>query len=469
MRLLFWQLFHAYTIYCCFIDLDAGSLWAEGASLSSTRSPIRVAEISGGGTKELSRFPSFEYHDARLCVESVPLDRISREFDTPCYVYSRSALITAYREFDTAFAERDHLVCYAVKANPSLAILNLFANLGSGFDIVSDGELQRVLKAGGDPQKIVFSGVGKRSDEMRAALAVNILCFNVESEAELGVLNHVASEMDKIAPVSLRVNPDVDARTHSYISTGLKENKFGIPFNEAEKLYTCGKNLTNVRIIGLDCHIGSQLTELTPFSEACRKMLSLLDRLEAKKLQIEHLDLGGGLGIRYSGENPPSAQNYVAALCADIGHRTQRILIEPGRSLVGNAGLLLTRVEYIKHTSHRDFAIVDAAMNDLIRPALYDAYHEILPVIINSNNIKTYQIVGPVCETVDFLGHDRELALAKGDLLAVMSAGAYGMSMSSNYNSRPRAAEVMVDGDHIHLIRERESAEQLMAHERILP
>lgn len=417
----------------------------------------------------MSGFPFFKYNDATLCVESVPLDQIYREFGTPCYVYSHAALTNAYREFDTAFAARDHLVCYAVKANPSLAILNLFARLGSGFDIVSGGELQRVLKAGGDPQKIVFSGVGKRSDEIRAALAANILCFNVESEAELRVLNHIANEMDKIAPVSLRVNPDVDARTHPYISTGLKENKFGIPFSEAEQLYFSGEKLTNIRITGLDFHIGSQLTELAPFTEACGKILGLLDCLEARKLQIEHLDFGGGLGIRYFGENPPSIQNYVAALCADIGHRTQRILIEPGRSLVGNAGLLLTRVEYLKHTSHRDFAIVDAAMNDLIRPALYDAYHEILPVIVNGHSVKTYQIVGPVCETGDFLGYDRKLALSQGDLLAVMSAGAYGMSMSSNYNSRPRAAEVMVDGDNIYLIQERESVEQLFANERILP
>ncbi|MEE8327410.1 MAG: diaminopimelate decarboxylase [Nitrosomonadaceae bacterium] len=417
----------------------------------------------------MSGFPFLKYLDATLFVESVSLDQISREFGTPCYVYSRAALTNAYRELDAAFAERNHLLCYAVKANPSLAILDLFARLGSGFDIVSGGELRRVLKVGGDPQKIVFSGVGKSSDEIRAALSVNILCFNVESEAELRVLNQIAKEMDKIAPVSLRVNPDVDAKTHPYISTGLKENKFGIPFNEAEKLYFSGEKYTNISMNGLDFHIGSQLTELAPFSEACEKMIGLLDRLEEKKLQIDHLDFGGGLGIRYSEENPPSTQNYVAALCADLGHRTQRILIEPGRSLVGNAGLLLTRVQYLKHTSHRDFAIVDAAMNDLVRPALYDAYHEILPVTINGQNTKTYQIVGPVCETGDFLGHDRKLALSQGDLLAVMSAGAYGMSMSSNYNSRPRAAEVMVDGDNIHLIRERESIEQLFANERVLP
>ncbi len=417
----------------------------------------------------MSGFPFLKYRGDKLFVESVSLDQISQEFGTPCYVYSRAALTNAYRELDAAFAERNHLLCYAVKANSSLAILDLFARLGSGFDIVSEGELRRVLKVGGDPQKIVFSGVGKSADEMRAALLANILCFNVESEAELILLNKIAKEMDKIAPVSMRVNPDVDAKTHPYISTGLKENKFGVPFNEAEKLYFSGENLTNIRMTGLDFHIGSQLTELSPFSEACEKVLGLLDRLEDKKLKIDHLDFGGGLGIRYSEENPPSAQNYVAALCENLGDRTQRILIEPGRSLVGNAGLLLTRVEYLKHTSYRDFAIVDAAMNDLLRPALYDAYHEILPVTTNERNTKNYQIVGPVCETGDFLGHNRSLALSQGDLLAVMSAGAYGMSMSSNYNSRPRVAEVMVDGDSIHLIRERESIEQLFANERVLP
>ncbi len=417
----------------------------------------------------MSGFPFFKYHDATFFVESVSLEKISQEFGTPCYVYSQAAFTNAYRDLDAAFAGRNHLICYAVKANPNLAILNLFARLGSGFDIVSGGELRRVLKAGGDPQKIVFSGVGKSSDEIRAALSENIFCFNVESEAELITLNQIAKEMDRVASVSLRVNPDVDAKTHPYISTGLKENKFGIPFDEAERLYFSVGKLTNIRMTGLDFHIGSQLTELAPFSEACKKAIDLLDRLEDKKLQIDHLDFGGGLGIRYSEENPPSIQSYVAALCADLGHRTQRILIEPGRSLVGNAGLLLTRIEYLKHTPCRDFAIVDAAMNDLIRPALYDAYHEILPVTMNGQNTKTYQIVGPVCETGDFLGYDRKLSLSQADLLAVMSAGAYGMSMSSNYNSRPRAAEVMVDGDNVHIIRERESIEQLFANERVLP
>jgi diaminopimelate decarboxylase len=418
----------------------------------------------------VSHSAPFNYRNAKLYCESVQLDFIAREFGTPCYVYSRAALVAAFAEFDIAFAGRDHLVCYAVKANSNLAILNLFAGLGSGFDIVSGGELHRVLKAGGDPGKVVFSGVGKRPDEMRVALAAGILCFNVESTAELKVLNQVARDMNKIAPVSLRVNPDVDAKTHPYISTGLKENKFGIPFEEAETVYVYAQSLTNIRVTGLDCHIGSQLTELDPFVAACGKMLGLLDRLESRGLRIDHLDLGGGLGISYSRETPPLAREYVAALSGCVGRRKQRVLIEPGRALVGNAGLLLTRVEYLKHTPHRDFAIVDAAMNDLMRPALYDAYHEILPVIAaNADNAIPYQVVGPVCETGDFLGHDRNLALSEGDLLAIMSAGAYGMSMSSNYNTRPRAAEVMVDGDQCHLIRERESLEQLTAQERILP
>lgn len=418
----------------------------------------------------MSGFPWFDYRRGRLHAESVALEHIAREFGTPCYVYSRAAIVAAYREFDAAFEERDHLVCYAVKANPNLAILNLLARLGSGFDIVSGGELQRVLKAGGEPQKIVFSGVGKQAGEMRAALAAGILSFNVESEAELMALDRVAGETGRTAPVSLRVNPDVDANTHPYISTGLKENKFGIPFGEAEELYARARRLPNLRITGLDCHIGSQLTGLAPFAEASGKMLGLLTRLEALGLPIEHLDLGGGLGIRYSDETPPAVREYVAALCATTkGHSRHRILIEPGRALIGNAGVLLTRIEYLKHTPHRNFAIVDGAMNDLIRPALYDAYHEILPVMRNRRRGKIYQIVGPVCETGDFLGRDRKLPLSQDDLLAVMSAGAYGMSMSSNYNSRPRAAEVMVDGDRACLVRRRESVEQLFADESMLP
>lgn len=416
----------------------------------------------------MSGFPEVSYRNHELFVESVSLRQIADEFGTPCYVYSRAALTKAYQEFDAAFANRDHLICYAVKANSNIAILNLFAQLGSGFDIVSGGELQRVIKAGGDPGKIVFSGVGKNAYEMRMALDADILCFNVESEAELATLNQLAKELDKTAPVSLRVNPDVDAKTHPYISTGLKENKFGVPASEAERIYQSAHLYPNIRFTGLDCHIGSQLTELEPFMQASNKMLNLLDTLQSQGLEIEHLDLGGGLGIRYTNETPPSIKDYVAALCASTGHVKQRLLIEPGRSLVGNSGILLTRVEYLKHTSARNFAIVDAAMNDLMRPALYDAYHDIIPVNNNNGNIKNYQVVGPVCETGDFLGHDRKLGLVDGDLLAVMSAGAYGMSMSSNYNTRPRAIEIMVDRDTVHVIRQRETIDQLIAGEQIL-
>ena len=416
----------------------------------------------------MSGFAEFNYHDNELFVESVPLKQIADEFGTPCYVYSRSALTKAYQEFDTSFANRDHLICYAVKANSNIAILNLFAQLGSGFDIVSGGELQRVIKAGGDPGKTVFSGVGKNANEMRMALDANILCFNVESEAELVTLNQIAKDMGKIASVSLRVNPDVDAKTHPYISTGLKENKFGVPASEAERIYRSAHLYAHVCFTGLDCHIGSQLTALEPFMQTSSKMLNLLDTLQSQGLEIKHLDLGGGLGIRYANETPPSIKDYVSMLCASTHQIKQRLLIEPGRSLVGNSGILLTRIEYLKHTAARNFAIVDAAMNDLMRPALYDAYHEILPVRKNNGEINSYQIVGPVCETGDFLGHDRKLGLIGGDLLAIMSAGAYGMSMSSNYNTRPRAAEVMVDKDSIHIIRQRETIDQLIAGEQIL-
>lgn len=416
----------------------------------------------------MSRFSSFNYHDDQLFAEEVPLTEIAAEFGTPCYIYSSAAIHTAYRSFTHAFGQRDHLICYAVKANSNIAILNLLARLGSGFDIVSGGELQRVLKAGGNPQKTVFSGVGKTSEEIRKALATNILCFNVESEMELMAVNEIAGQMGKIAPVSLRVNPDVDANTHPYISTGMKENKFGIPAAKAEQIYSLAQQLPHIHVSGLDCHIGSQLTEIAPFTEAAHKMLDLLARLQAAGISsIKHLDLGGGLGIRYSQETPPAIEEYVKALCAATANHPQQLIIEPGRSMVGNAGLLLTRVHYLKHTPHRNFAIVDAAMNDMLRPALYQAYHSILPVSRQTGESKTYQVVGPVCETGDFLGHDRNLALKKDDLLAVMSAGAYGMSMSSNYNTRPRAAEVMVDGSSVHLIRARETVEDLYALEKL--
>lgn len=414
-------------------------------------------------------FPQFKYHQGSLYAEAVPLETIANKFGTPCYVYSRAALTATYHAFEQAFAEDPFLICYAVKANSNLAILNLLARLGSGFDIVSGGELLRVTKAGGDPKKTVFSGVGKMADEMRMALAAEILCFNVESIAELQLLDQIAAAMNKIAPVSLRVNPDVDAKTHPYISTGLKENKFGIPVDEAEQIYLSADQFPHVQFIGLDCHIGSQLTELAPFVAAAEKLAKLLQLLLSKGIQISHLDLGGGLGIRYANDTPPSIHAYVNALRKTVKLTNQQLLIEPGRSMIGNAGLLLTRTAYIKHTPDRHFAIVDAAMNDLMRPSLYNAYHEILPVLKRNTTANNYQVVGPVCETGDFLGHDRKLSLQAEDLLAVMSAGAYGMSMSSNYNSRPRVAEVMVDGDTVHLIRARETIDQMTASETILP
>lgn len=423
----------------------------------------------------------FSYREDALYAEQVALQQIAHQFGTPCYVYSRAALETAYRAFEQALASRDHLICYAVKANPNLAILNLLARMGAGFDIVSGGELQRVLAAGGAAQKVVFSGVGKREDEMRQALQAGILCFNVESAAELERLNRVAGEMGKIAPVSLRVNPDVDARTHPYVSTGLKQNKFGIAYDQALPLYRRAVGLAHVRITGIDCHIGSQLTEVSPFVAAAEKVLALVDALAAEGIRLEHIDLGGGLGIRYGKERPPSIEAYVRAVLGVMQGRREKLILEPGRALVGNAGVLLTRVEYLKHGEEKNFAIVDAAMNDLMRPALYEAFHAILPVQrklpAQSSNGKTsehereslrYEVVGPICESGDFLGHDRQLTLTEGDILAVMSAGAYGMSMSSNYNTRPRAAEVMVDGESVMLIRERETVAQLYAGEKIL-
>jgi len=411
----------------------------------------------------------FSRHDSELCVESVPLSRIAEEFGTPCYVYSHAALTAAYQSFESAFAERDHLICYAVKANSSLAILNLFARLGAGFDIVSGGELARVLAAGGDAKRVVFSGVGKTADEMRQALEAGILCFNVESESELERLNKVAGEMGKRAPVSLRVNPDVDPKTHPYISTGLKGNKFGIAYTDAVRLYCKARDLPHLDVVGIDCHIGSQITEVTPFADALDKILLLIDALKKEGIELHHLDLGGGLGICYSDETPPPVADYADTLLEKLVDRKFKILLEPGRALVGNAGLLLTKVEYLKHGETKNFALVDAAMNDLMRPALYDAYHAILPVKENTGIAQRYEIVGPVCESGDFLGHDRHLHLAEGDLLAVMSAGAYGMSMSSNYNTRPRAAEIIVQKNNTHLIREREKIPQLFALERLLP
>ena len=410
----------------------------------------------------------FHYLNDTLHVEQVPLADIAAQFGTPCYVYSLAALTDSMRQFSAALQGREHLICYAVKANSNLAILNVFACLGAGFDIVSGGELQRVLAAGGDARKVVFSGVGKTVAEMRMALDANILCFNVESGAELERLNEVASSMGKIAAISLRVNPDVDAKTHPYISTGLKQNKFGVAYIEAIALYRKAQSLPHLRIAGMDCHIGSQLTETGPFIAAAEKVLALVDALAEEGIYLEHLDLGGGLGIRYSDETPPEIVDYVTALLAVLRGRNEKLILEPGRVLVGNAGVLLTRVEYLKHGEEKNFAIVDAAMNDLMRPALYDAYHNILPVRRENHAMQTYEVVGPICETGDFIGHARNLAIAPQSLLAVLSAGAYGMSMSSNYNTRPRAAEVIVDRNVVHLVRERETVLQLYAGEKII-
>jgi diaminopimelate decarboxylase len=412
---------------------------------------------------------AFSYQAGTLHAESVAMDRIAAQFGTPCYVYSRAALEGAYREFSSACSGRDVLVCYAMKANSNLAILNLFARLGAGFDIVSGGELARVQAAGGDPAKVVFSGVGKSAEEIRAALAAGILCFNVESEEELERISRIAAAAGRTAALSLRINPDVDARTHPYISTGLRQNKFGIPHEDALRLYRKAARLPGIAVIGIDCHIGSQLTETAPFVAAVERILDTVDRLARGGIRIRHLDLGGGLGVRYRREAPPAIGDYLGALFKCIGRRKLRVLFEPGRVLVANAGVLLTRVEYLKHGKPKNFAITDAAMNDLMRPALYSAWHRIEPVQPRAGDARRYDVVGPVCESGDFLGRDRRLALASGDLLAVHSAGAYGMSMSSNYNTRPRATEVMVDGARVHLIRKRERADALFAGERLLP
>ena len=412
---------------------------------------------------------SFTIKNNHLHVEKRTLADIAREFSTPCYVYSKDALTQAFTNFSAGFADCSHLVCFAVKANPNLAILNLFARLGAGFDIVSGGELARVLAAGGDPKKVVFSGVGKTEAEMQAALYAGIFCFNVESASELKRLNHVALSMGKIAPVSLRVNPNVDAKTHPYISTGLKNNKFGVAYEEALGIYEQAASMPGIAIHGVDCHIGSQITELSPFLDAFDRVLALVDALAARGIAVQHIDAGGGIGIAYQGETPPEFSVYAAAMRAKIAGRDIKLVFEPGRALVGNAGVLLTKVEYLKHTEAKNFAIVDAAMNDLMRPALYDAYHDIQAVSPREGVASIYEIVGPVCETGDFLGHDRRLNLQEGDVLAIMSAGAYGMSMASNYNTRGRAAEVMVDGDTCHLIRQREQISDLFALEKILP
>lgn len=404
-----------------------------------------------------------------LHVEDVALADIASRFGTPCYVYSRAALTAAWNGYRQALQGRDALICYAVKANSSLAILNLFSRLGSGFDIVSGGELARVIAAGGDPTKVVFSGVGKKREEMRQALDAGIYCFNVESASELEQLNEVAGSLGKRAPISLRVNPNVDPKTHPYISTGLKTSKFGIAFEEALPLYRHAAKQPHLVIHGIDCHIGSQLIDPAPAAEAAEKLIGLVEQLARESIALSHIDVGGGMGIRYRDESPPSVAEYLAPLLATLSGRKEKLLFEPGRSLVGNAGLLLTQVDVIKHGQEKNFAVVDAAMNDLMRPALYEAWHGILPVTPRSGTEHRYEIVGPVCESGDFLGQDRPLNLAEGDLLAIMSAGAYGMAMASNYNSRPRAAEVMIDGNEMQLIRRRETVAELFAGESLLP
>ncbi|MDX3951155.1 diaminopimelate decarboxylase [Pasteurella multocida] len=411
----------------------------------------------------------FQYQQAQLMAEQVPVKHIAQQYGTPLYIYSRATLERHWHAFNNALGDHPHLICFAVKSNPNIAILNIMARLGSGFDIVSQGELERVLAAGGEPSKIVFSGVAKT--EIARALEVGIRCFNVESVAELYRINQVAGEMGKTAPISLRVNPDVDARTHPYISTGLKENKFGISVAEARNVYQLANQLPHIQITGMDCHIGSQLTELQPFLDATDRLIVLMEQLKQDGIQLKHLDLGGGLGVPYTNENPPHPSEYASALLDKLkAYHELEIILEPGRAITANAGILVTKVEYLKHNEDRHFAIVDAGMNDMIRPALYQAYMNIIEVDRTLTRDKAvYDVVGPICETSDFLGKQRELAIAAGDYLAQRSAGAYGASMSSNYNSRSRTAEVMVDGDQVHLIRRRETLEELWALERLLP
>ena len=412
---------------------------------------------------------NFHYLDGELHTESLSCRAIADEFGTPVFVYSRAAFEDAWHAFDQALQARPHLVCYAVKANSNIAVLNLLARLGSGFDIVSTGELERVLAAGGDPSKIVFSGVGKTRAEMAHALEIGIHCFNVESASELERLSDTATVHGGTANVSLRINPDVDANTHPYISTGLKENKFGVPMEEALATYRRAAELPGIKVVGIDCHIGSQLTDIAPYANAVDHLLTLVDTLAAEGIDIEHIDVGGGQGICYRDESPIDLVAWADIIDRKLGQRDLQVIVEPGRAISGNAGILLTRVEYLKHSEAKNFAVVDAAMNDLIRPSLYSAWHDIVPVMQADRAGQTYDVVGPVCESSDFLGKERELALAEGDLLAIKSTGAYAFVMSSNYNTRVRAAEVMVDGDTAWLVRERESLADLFAGERCLP
>ena len=411
----------------------------------------------------------FQYKNEQLYVEDLPVKQLAEEFGTPLYIYSRATLERHWHAFDSALGEHPHLICYAVKANSNIGILNVMAKLGSGFDIVSQGELERVLAAGGEASKVVFSGVAKSRAEIMRALEVGIRCFNVESVAELHHINQIAGEMGKIAPISLRVNPDVDAHTHPYISTGLKENKFGVSVDEAREVYKLAATLPHVKITGMDCHIGSQLTELQPFLDATDRLIRLIEQLKEDGITLKHLDLGGGLGVTYTDETPPHPSDYAAALLNKLkGYENLEIILEPGRAIAANAGILVAKVQYLKSNESRNFAITDTGMNDMIRPALYEAYMNIIEIDRTLEREKAiYDVVGPVCETSDFLGKQRELAIAEGDYIAQRSAGAYGASMSSNYNSRPRTAEVLVDGDKAHLIRRRENLSELWALESI--
>lgn len=410
----------------------------------------------------------FSPREGQLFAEDIPVSKLADQFGSPLYIYSRAMLEQHYQDLDNAFGDHPHQICYAVKANSNIAVLNVLARLGAGFDIVSSGELTRVLKAGGDPAKVVFSGVGKTAEEMAFALKIGIHCFNVESAAELELLNMVATELDLTAPIALRVNPDVDAQTHPYISTGLKENKFGVDIEEAPALYQRAQAMSHIEVIGVDCHIGSQLTSLEPFADAKARVMALVDNLASQGITIRHLDLGGGLGVTYQQETPPSAADYVKTLLDGLP-KDLPVHIEPGRSIAANAGIFVTQVLYLKPTEHKNFAIVDGAMNDLIRPSLYSAWQEIVPVQPHDADCRNWDIVGPVCETGDFLGKDRALSLEAGDLLAVRSAGAYGFTMASNYNSRNRVAEVMIDGDQVYLIRQRETIEDQLRGESLLP
>ncbi|EHK90438.1 diaminopimelate decarboxylase [Aggregatibacter actinomycetemcomitans] len=413
----------------------------------------------------------FQYQHEQLMAENLSVKQLAEEFGTPLYVYSKATLERHWHAFNNAFGDHPHLVCFAVKSNPNIAILNIMAKLGSGFDIVSQGELERVLAAGGEAHKVVFSGVAKSRREIARALEVGIRCFNVESEAELLRINQVAGDMGKIAPISLRVNPDVDAHTHPYISTGLKENKFGVSVEQAREVYKLAATLPNIDIVGMDCHIGSQLTELQPFLDAADRLIVLMEQLKQDSIQLKHLDLGGGLGVTYTDETPPHPTEYAKALWEKLSAFNElEIIVEPGRAITANAGILVTKVEYVKSNESRNFAIVDAGMNDMIRPALYQAYMNILEIDRTlAREEKIYDVVGPICETSDFLGKQRKLAIAEGDYLVQRSAGAYGASMSSNYNSRPRTAEVMVDGDNAYLIRRREALNELWQLESLLP